>query len=68
MQALRFKGLPKRFPIRLPYTREPNANPAMSWVAMGESYNLPEPMDGFEAERVISEWIDFYNTERHLFA
>ncbi len=29
-----------------------------------EAVYLHELTDGFKAERVISEWIDFYNTER----
>ena len=29
-----------------------------------EAVYLHELTDGFKAERVIAEWIDFYNTER----
>ena len=29
-----------------------------------EAVYLHEPTDGFKAERVIGDWIDFYNTER----
>ncbi len=29
-----------------------------------ETLYLHELSDGFKAERVIAEWIDFYNTER----
>ena len=29
-----------------------------------EAVHLVEPTDGFQAERVIGEWISFYNTER----
>ena len=29
-----------------------------------EAVYLRELADGFEAQRVIGEWIDFYNTER----
>ncbi len=35
----------------------------MCYRLVDETY-LHELTDGFKAERVIGEWIDFYNTER----
>ncbi len=34
------------------------------WSLKYEAVYLYELTDGFRAERVIGEWIDFYNTER----
>ena len=49
----------------------PNSTPGQSGRFGSESVaafvgmrNLRELADGFEARRVIGEWIDFYNTER----